>query len=886
MRRGRGLGSVADRDMSGPNAWDGILHVLPHGVLQLAADGRVAAANEVAARLLGCDAGSLAGSRLGDAPLELFDDSGKLLELRALSGLARERGAPLLARASRDASERWFALSAALLPDGGVVIALCDAACGPREEALRDALRLDEAALESSLSAVALAGLDARLRYVNPAFRELWRIGPEADVAGTSVIDYWAEPEMARTVLERLQCGERSIEGDLVALRRDGERRDVHFTASLAVDASGKPIGVLGTFLDVTDARRRDEALRRSEARLRAIFDAEPECVKLVSREGLLLDMNPAGLAMLEVDRAEDAIGKPVVAMVVPEHKESFLALVRKVFEGDSVIGEFEIVGVKGTRRWMETHSVPLYGESGGISCLLAVTRDVTARKRVQDALRESEEKLRGLFELSPLGIALTDMDGRYVEFNEAFRKICGYPAEELRQLDYWKLTPREYERDEAKQLESLAETGHYGPYEKEYVQKNGRRIPIRLNGMLVSDRAGHRHIWSIVEDLTEQRRFEDERRFVETQLQRAQRLESLASLAGGVAHDMNNVLSAIESLAGIERDAAAAGSSLRDSLDTIIRAAERGGTLVRGLQGFARAGLAQERQIDLNAIVRDEAAILGRTTLGRVSIRLDLEERLRPVVGDPAALSQALMNVCMNAIEAMPSGGTLLLRTRNGERSGVVLEVSDSGRGMPPDVQERAFDPFFTTKPHGKGPGLGLAVVYGAVKAHGGEVSLDSEPGAGTTVTILLPSRDPGAEAEAGSGRSAGRARPLRVLVVDDDELVQKSTHRVLRAFGHDAEVAASGEEALRLLDAGLRVDAVILDLNMPGIGGVETLARIRERWPDLPVLLATGRTDQQVIDVAHATPRVTLLSKPFAPPALNEQLVALVERSPRSRE
>jgi PAS domain S-box-containing protein len=642
---------------------------------------------------------------------------------------------------------------------------------------------------------------------------------------------------------------------------------------------------VLGTFLDVTERARQAEARRESETRLRAIFDAEPECVKLVSREGILLDMNPAGLSMLEVDTPEEAIGHPIISMVVPEHRESFVAMSRKVFEGESVIGEFEIVGRKGTHRLMETHAVPLRDEETGTVSLLAVTRDITAKKRAQDALRESEEKLRGLYELSPLGIALTDMDGRYVEFNDAFVRICGYPVDELRQLDYWTLTPREYEKQEAKQLEALAETGRYGPYEKEYVQKNGRRIPIRLNGMLVADRAGHRHIWSIVEDISAQRSFEEERRYVEDQLRQSQKLESLGSLAGGVAHDMNNVLAAIVSLAGVELASAAPGSSLRDSLETIVRAAERGGAVVKGLLGFARRGLDREGPVDLNAIVREEASILERTTYGKIRVSLDLEAGLRPVKGDPAALSHALMNLCVNAIDAMPDGGTLTLRTRDGGSGQLLLEVEDEGAGMSADVQARAFDPFFTTKPDGRGTGLGLAIVYGAVKAHGGQIELRSEQGRGTTVAIRLPACE--SQTRAGESTSA-LARPgagLRVLVVDDDEFIQKSCTRVLAVFGHESRVAGNGEDALKLLEEGLEVDAVVLDLNMPGIGGAATLRQLRDRWPDLPVLLATGRADQGAMDLVKSTSRVALLPKPYAPPVLNEQLQQIAGRWPRER-
>lgn len=265
--------------------------------------------------------------------------------------------------------------------------------------------------------------------------------------------------------------------------------------------------------------------------------------------------------------------------------------------------------------------------------------------------------------------------------------------------------------------------------------------------------------------------------------------------------------------------------------------------------------------------------------------MKVDLDVRLRPVLGDAAALSHALMNLCMNAIEAMPEGGRLLLTTRNEGPAHIHLEVSDTGRGMSQDVQERAWDPFFTTKPHGAGPGLGLAIVYGAIKAHGGEVALQSEPGEGTTVSIRLPAFNPATREVDGTHHEASGARALQVLVVDDDELVQKSTARVLHAFGHEPTVVRSGEEALEILEARGGFDAIVLDLNMPGIGGTATLAIVRRKWPDIPVLLATGRPDQEAIDLARTTNRVTLLAKPFAPPALNEQLVALVERWPRGR-
>jgi len=338
----------------------------------------------------------------------------------------------------------------------------------------------------------------------------------------------------------------------------------------------------------------------------------------------------------------------------------------------------------------------------------------------------------------------------------------------------------------------------------------------------------------------------------------------------------MNNVLGAILALASGHIGSQPVGSPLHEALATICKATERGGQMVKNLLNFARQSPAELRVLDLNAILRDESRLLERTTLAKVRIQLELEAGLRPILGEASALSHVVMNLCVNAVDAMPGGGTLKLRTRNADPGWIELAVEDTGAGMPPEVLEKAMDPFFTTKEVGKGTGLGLSMAYSTVTAHHGQLQIRSEPGQGTCVTLRFPACEP-----AGSGLEPGEPeelvpprRALAVLIIDDDELIQRSLQLLLQMLGHTAQVAQSGEEALERLQGGAAPELIILDMNMPGMGGAATLPRVRALLPQVPVMLSTGRTDDAALALAAAWPGVSLLAKPFGLRELRQQI------------
>jgi CheY-like chemotaxis protein len=267
--------------------------------------------------------------------------------------------------------------------------------------------------------------------------------------------------------------------------------------------------------------------------------------------------------------------------------------------------------------------------------------------------------------------------------------------------------------------------------------------------------------------------------------------------------------------------------------------------------------------------VLREEAELLERTIPSRIKLILELAPGLPPLLGDANALAHVFMNLCVNALDAMPEAGELTLRTLLGEDGRLEIQVQDTGLGMTPEVQARVLEPFFTTKPQGEGTGLGLSMAYATVKAHHGELDLQSEVGRGTRVRLRFPTTEAAAEPPAPEAEPVRDDRPLKVLVVDDDDMIRDSVEDVLIHLGHAATCAASGEEALERLEAGYRPDLIILDMNMPGLGGEKTLPRVRSLCPRVPVLLATGRVDQAAHALRDADPHVSMLSKPFG---LNE--------------
>ncbi|MBI4913187.1 MAG: PAS domain S-box protein [Acidobacteria bacterium] len=509
----------------------------------------------------------------------------------------------------------------------------------------------------------------------------------------------------------------------------------------------------------------------------------------------------------------------------------------------------------------------------GNLICILILWILLANYKREQErtrqamaSIREGEQRFEKTFRAIPSALGITDLEtGAFLEANEGFTDLFGFERAEVlgrrsADLGIW-VSPAQ--RQEILRLLEEGERIRNIPFQ--VCRKDGglRWVSYSAEKLTVD---GRPCLLSTAQDITDRREAEEKRRAMESQLQHLQKLESLGRLAGGVAHDMNNVLSAILAVASVLEDKHPEGSPTEQELGKIKEAALRGRDLVKGLTDFARKDLQVQELIDLNQLLRGEASLLSRLTRNKVEVVLDLQEPLPSVTGDRSALGNMVMNLCLNAVDAMPRGGHLTLRTRAQAPGLVEFVVEDEGTGMSSEVRDRALEPFFTTKPVGQGTGLGLAVVFGTVQAHNGRLEIQSEPGQGTAVRVILPAcAGRPAGAPAGKAVSVGLQRPLRILLVDDDPLIQVTAPAMLEAEGHRVRVARGGREALLVLEAGEAWDLVILDMNMPGMTGQDTFRLLRRLRPELPVLIATGFVDAGAEEILAGSTRVSLLAKPF---------------------
>ena len=612
---------------------------------------------------------------------------------------------------------------------------------------------------------------------------------------------------------------------------------------------------------------------------LSQVLDTIPQSVFWKDLEGRYLGCNRRFAEECGFAEAAEVVGRTDFELHWPrEEAEAYRADDLQVLNANAAKAHIvePVQRADGARMWVDTSKVPLRDDRGEPFAVLGVYEDITQRLEAQRALAASEARYRSILATAMDGVWLLDARGRVLTCNEAAARMLGLEPGELpgRWLHEFEGAAPEEGAPPPPPLGSVM-TQAGGLIETRLRRADGEALPVEIS---VAALDGEEARVAFVRDITPRKRLERERNAFEAQAHRAQKMESLGSLAGGVAHDINNVLGAILALASVHREEAPAGSDLRKDMDTILAACSRGGDLVKGLLGFAREGLAAEQEVDLNALVRDEVALLRHTTLQKVRLEIHLDPQLPPILGDPAALHHALMNLCVNAVDAMPAGGTLTLRTWTGSDGRVGLEVRDTGEGMSREVLAKALDPFFTTKPQGKGTGLGLAMVYRTVQGHRGELDLQSRPGEGTRVQLRFPPRvgGPGSPHPSPRPEAQAPARPLEVMLVDDDELILEAVPAMLESLGHRVRTAPGGAEALAQLASGPAPDVVVLDMNMPGMDGAAVLPELRRLLPEVPVLLATGRVDQGALDLVAAHGHVALLAKPFLRSELARALAA----------
>jgi PAS domain S-box-containing protein len=550
----------------------------------------------------------------------------------------------------------------------------------------------------------------------------------------------------------------------------------------------------------------------------------------------------------------------------------------------DALTGEPVTYELEWSGRWYHAHAEPLRDARGHVVGTLGLAIDITERKRLENSLIRAEEKFAKAFRATPDAISISTLDaGRYLEVNDSFLHVTGYDREEVvghtaAELKIW-TDPADRERMTA-QLRML---GAVKDMELHYRNKQGAQRTGSLSGEVI-ELGGERCLVAVMRDISEHR-------LLEEQLLQAQKMEAIGRLAGGVAHDFNNLLAIILGYSDLLQDSLPAEHPARKHVAEIRKAGDRAATLTRQLVAFSRKQVLELKVFDLNAVVIENYKMLRRLIGEDIELLLEPDRATTPVKADPAQMEQVIMNLAVNARDAMPRGGRLTIETANVELDAtqvnrhvtmpagayVMLAVTDSGIGMDNQTQARIFEPFFTTKEKGKGTGLGLATVYGIVKQSGGYIWVYSEVGKGTTFKIYLPRAEEPIEPEPVAAKvpAASLRGHETLLLVEDEESVRKLAAHCLRNQGYTVLEAQNGAEALALCrEHAAPIHLLVTDVVMPGMGGRDLADQLATLRPDVRVLFVSGYTGNAIVHHGILDPGTFLLSKPFRPVELAQKV------------
>ena len=668
-----------------------------------------------------------------------------------------------------------------------------------------------------------------------------------------------------------------------VAERRDTEARlrTAHDSLESRVEARTQELVHVNERLrgEVTERQRAEAVSRQSEASFRLLFANNPQPMWVYDLETLrFLEVNEAAVAHYGYSR-DEFLSMRITDIRPPEDLSRLLenlAGERPTLQGSSPwrhrLRDGRIIDVD-----ISSHTLDFAGRRAA----LVVAADITQRHQAEAALRQSEEQFRGAFDHSGIGMALQRTDGRYLRVNRALCEMLGYAEDELLATTYRALTPPEEIAADLEEDRRML-SGEYVFYqrEKRYVHRRGHVVWVLVGVSLVRDARGHPAYFLV------QSQDVSQRKALEAQLRQTQKVEAIGKLAGGVAHDFNNLLTVIIGRCQLVLGRLEPNSPLRRHVNLIDQTAVRAGRLTRQLLAFSRKQILQPTVLELDVLVGAMTEMFRRLIGEDIELITVPGQALGHVQADPAQLEQVILNLVVNARDAMPRGGRLILETANveldetyarrhvGARPGsyVMLAVTDTGVGMDAATQSHLFEPFFTTKGPGQGTGLGLATVYGIVKQSGGSVWVYSELGRGTTVKVYLPrvpdAVSPRAPAPAAAEPPRGRET---VLLVEDDESVRNLAREILEARGYTVLEAGHGADALLRGEGhpGL-IHLLVTDVVMPAMSGRELAERLTAVRPAMRVLYMSGYTDDAIVNQGVLEPGMALLQKPFTPDAL----------------
>jgi len=751
--------------------------------------------------------------------------------------------------------------------------------------------------VEHSGDLICTHDLEGRILSVNPWASKALGYAPD-ELLRMSFRDILApnvRHEFGAYIDEIMKRG--AAQGLLSIQTRAGERRIWRYNNTLRTDGVKEPI-VRGMAHDVTESKRAEDEIRKNRNMLAHIIDSIPQAVFWKDRDSVYLGCNKVFARRAGIGSPDEIAGKTDFDLSwLREESEHYRADDREVMEFDRPKLHFLEKQQKpdGTQAWVETTKIPLKDQEGRVYGVLGVFEDITERRRTESALRESEDNLRLILESVGEAIYGIDLEGRCTICNPSLLRLLGYRhAEDLlgkemhAMIHHTRSDGTPCKEEDCRIIRSIRIREGIHADDEVFWRADGTSFPVEY--WSYPQMKGDEIVGAVVAfvDITE-------RRSLEGQLRQSQKMEAVGSLAGGVAHDFNNLLTVILGYTEMLNLRFPPGDPSRRDIEEIHKAGKRAEGITRQLLAFSRKQILQPRVIGINSIVKEMDRMIRRLIGEDIDIVARLDDGLWDVMVDPGQVEQVVMNLAVNARDAMPGGGKLTIETSNAVLSEeyshshvpvapgpyAMLAISDTGVGMDEETSSKIFEPFFTTKEKGKGTGLGLSTVYGIVKQSGGYIWVYSEPGKGTTFKVYFPRTEDRKDAP---GKTVSDAEDLRgeetVLLVEDDESIRKLAAAILGRYGYTVIPACDGVDALEVSEAHEgEIGLLLTDVIMPRMGGGELFNRLRRLRPDIKVLYVSGYTNNAIVHQGVLDPGIAFLQKPYTPVSLARKVKEVLE-------
>ena len=753
------------------------------------------------------------------------------------------------------------------------------------EEELRESEELYRTLVSLSPDPISMADLNGLLTFTSPKALQMFGQWTYDEILGRSLLSWVApeEQEKASTNIRRLLTEGKLTATEYTLIKKDGTRFIGEVNAAVIHSADGSAISIIFITRDVTERKRVQDELFNSRQMLRSVLDNIPQRVFWKDRNSVYVGCNKAFGVDCGYEDPNDLVGKTDYEATSAKTADLYRADDLEVMESGRPKLNYEepLIRANGSRGWLITSKVPMFDQDGRVSGILGTFEDITERKLSEDALRKSEERFSRFFRSTPVGTSITRFnDGLLFDANDAFLGLLGYTREEVIGQNTLELGVWANPGDRAKVLEILQEQGRIRNFETQLVRKSGEIIDV-LGSAEVIDIAGEKYMLSLAYDITERKRVEKERKKLEEQLFQAQKMESVGRLAGGVAHDFNNMLSVIIGRAEMALQQSVSNDKLQQNIREILKAGLRSADLTRQLLAFARKQTAIPKIMDLNETISAMLKMLRRLIGEDIDLHWVPGLDLWKVKIDPSQVDQILANLAVNARDAISGVGAVTMRTENvviddskraetlefipGEY--VLLTVSDTGTGMSREVCEMILEPFFTTKEMGKGTGLGLSTVYGIVKQNDGFICVASEPGKGTTFKIYLPRFEVETEQVPSEEITVKRLTGTEtILLVEDDEAILDLGKTILENLGYTVLAAQAPADSIRIAEEHPGdIHLLITDVVMPEMNGRELAEQLSTIRPNLECLYMSGYTADVMAHRGILDKGLNFIQKPF---------------------